>query len=354
MYRIKLTTLACAIAALCLAAAARIDARGQALINHRPQAPAQQPFRLERGGKVSVTNPSGDIIITGWDRDTIEVTARGEDSASPASIRVRGDSRSAIISIPAEVRRLGGQIDLDIKVPRYAEIESAESRHGDVSVSDVDGGVFISANNGDVIASRLGSLRVETRNGDVSARSIRNSLNVSSLNGDVISAEIGSSVEVKATSGDISISNAGADVRAYSASGDIHVTCAKSRVDASTASGTITLTGVGGDVEGTTASGSVVFRGPIRKGGRYSLKSLSGEVEMFIQPDPPGFTATLTTYRGEIETEFELKITTPFRGPVNRRVTGVYGDGQARIDLDSFSGTVRIVKANPEMLRGCQ
>jgi DUF4097 and DUF4098 domain-containing protein YvlB len=296
----------------------------------------------------------GGISITGWDQDTIEVTARVEELPDPLRLRTRGDSRSALISVPSEIRRLGGEVFLVVKLPRYAEIESAETRHGDLSVSDIEGAVFVSAAHGDVVASRLGSLRVETRNGDVNVREVKNSLTVRSLNGDVNSTEIGGSVEIAATSGDINVQNAGAGVRANSASGDIQVTCAKGRVEVNTASGSLTLSGIGGNVEGTTASGSVVFRGPIRPEGRYTLKSLSGEVEMFIQPDPPGFTATLTTYSGELETQFELKINSPMQGPINRRVTGVYGNGQAQLTLDSFSGTVRIVKGSPAMMKECK
>jgi DUF4097 and DUF4098 domain-containing protein YvlB len=268
-------------------------------------------------------------------------------------LRIRGDSRSAVIAVPAEARRFG-EVDLNVKVPRYAEIESAETSHGDVMVTDIEGSVYVSAIHGDVTASRVGAVRLETRNGDVYVRDVKNSLVVRSLNGDIDAADIGGSVEIAATSGDISVQNAGANVRANSASGDIKIICARDRVDVNTASGSIELTAIGGDAEGNTASGSVIFRGPIRKNGRYTLKSLSGEVEMHIQPDPPGFTAVLTTYSGEIETQFELKINTPFRGPVNRRITGVYGDGQTQLALDSFSGTVRIVKGDPALMKECK
>ncbi|HET9529085.1 MAG TPA: DUF4097 family beta strand repeat-containing protein [Blastocatellia bacterium] len=372
MNRRTVTLLAFTILAVCLMAAAQsTDAMGQTFINQRRQRvaprplppeptlpgqtdPGQEPFKLDRGGKVSVANPSGSITINGWDRDTIEVTATVEDRMGPVRLRIRGDSRSAIISVPPEIRRHSGEVSLNVNLPSYAEIESAETQHGDLSVTNIEGAVYVSATHGDVVAHRIGALRIETRNGDVNIRDVKNSLVVRSLNGDVVAADIGGSVEVAATSGDISVQNVGASLRANSASGDILVTCSKGRVDVNTASGSLTLTGIGGDVEGSTASGSVVFRGPIRPNGRYSLKSLSGEVEMYIQPDPPGFTAVLTTYSGELETEFELKINSPLHGPINRRVTGVYGNGQAQLALDSFSGIVKIAKASPASLKECK
>ena len=92
----------------------------------------------------------------------------------------------------------------------------------------------------------------------------------------------------------------------------------------------------------------------ISDNGRYRLKTISGEVELTMQPDPPGFTATLTTYTGEIATDFPLKVD-GIRGPQhNRKIIGVYGDGGAQILLDSFSGSVRIIKAAQGTLKECK
>jgi DUF4097 and DUF4098 domain-containing protein YvlB len=113
--------------------------------------------------------------------------------------------------------------------------------------------------------------------------------------------------------------------------------------------------GINGDVEANTGSGEVTFRGPIRADGRYRLKSLSGEVEMVIQENPPGFTATLVTYNGEVETVFPLKLKSPLKGSwINRRIEGEYGDGQARLALDSFNGAVRILKLGAESAKECK
>jgi hypothetical protein len=75
---------------------------------------------------------------------------------------------------------------------------------------------------------------------------------------------------------------------------------------------------------------------------------------MYVQPDPPGFTATLTTYSGELETDFPLKLDSPLQGPINRKMVGRYGDGQAQITLDSFSGASRIVKGTAATARECK
>ena len=49
-----------------------------------------------------------------------------------------------------------------------------------------------------------------------------------------------------------------------------------------------------------------------------------------------------------------LTVNAPLTGPINRRIVGVYKDGQAQVTLDSFSGTVSIVKAMAGTQTGCK
>jgi DUF4097 and DUF4098 domain-containing protein YvlB len=128
-------------------------------------------------------------------------------------------------------------------------------------------------------------------------------------------------------------------------SGDLRLECAKGRVEINTVSGSILLTGIGGDVEATSTSGDVRFAGSVRPSGRYRLKSFSGEVRMELPGSVLGFTANLSSYSGEIETDFALTVESPeHQGAVNRRLVGRYGDGQSQISMESFSGEIQLKK----------
>jgi hypothetical protein len=299
-------------------------------------------FKLERGGRVSIVNNAGQITVRGWDRDTIEASAIDDDSTS-LKVQITGDARRARVALSPE-RRYGAEVILRVFVPRWAEIESVEIHRGDVDVSDIEGAVSVTSSNGDVMASRTGSLKVSSRNGSIIAREVRGSFVGRNFSGDVQIIGASGAVDISCFSGDIIARNIAGAVALNSTSGDIQIECAKDRVDVTAVSGTVTLAGIGGDVDANTTSGDVIFQGPIRPSGRYRLKSLSGEVSMSVQSDAPGFTATLATYSGEIETAFPLKLDSPLQGPVNRRVIGRYGDGRAQISLDSFSGAARITK----------
>jgi hypothetical protein len=311
--------------------------------------------KLVRGGKVSISSRSGQIVVSGWDRDVVEASATGDSGPVPIETQTTGDPSRPRLLLTVSPRRYGRDAKLDVKVPRYADVETLEGYRGDIEVADVDGATLINAGNGDVKIMRVGSLKVSRRSGDVIVREVKGDLTARSFNGDVVVENVGGLVDVAATNGDLRVHNAGGDVRANSATGDVEVRCAKGRAEVSSASGSITLIEVGGDVDASTASADVIFRGPIRVGGSYRLKSLSGDVSMTIQPDVAGFTATLTTYSGGIDTDFPLKVESPVQGgPINRRITGTYGNGQAKLALDSFSGTVKIAKGSAAALKECK
>jgi hypothetical protein len=309
--------------------------------------------KLPRGGKIAISSRSGHIVVTGWNRDVVEATAIGIRGPAQVGTQTTGDPSKPRLLVTTTSREYGREIDVELKVPYYADIEMLAGSRGDVEISNIEGSVLIDPGEGDVHVTQAGSTKVSRRRGDIIAKEVKGDLTVRTFRGDIVADNVTGSIDIATTNGDLQIRNAGADVRANSATGEIAVQCAKGRVDASSASGSITMLGVGGDVEASTASGSVTFTGAI-KDGSYRMKTLSGEVTMTIQPDVSGFTATLTTYNGNIETAFPLKVESPLQGPINRRISGRYGDGRAKLSLDSFNGTVKVAKGNAATWKSCK
>lgn len=313
--------------------------------------------KIVQGTRIAVTSKAVNIRIIGIEGDTLQAAATSEAGAEPVATQVSGEaSRPRIlVFVPASGSRRARAVNLEVKIPRYAEVESVESTSGEIDVSDVDAPVAISSGTGTVRVSRIGSLKVNTRGGEIVAKEIKGDLIARSTHGDMTIENVSGAVDVAATNGNVVVRNAAGDVRANMATGDIDAYCVKGRAELNSASGSITIIGASGDVEATTASGEVTFKGSIRANGRYRLKSISGEVAMFIQPDAPGFTATLITYSGDIETAFPLKVETPLQGgPINRRISGRYGNGGTQITLDSFSGAVGLSKGSPAEWKQCK
>lgn len=307
---------------------------------------------------MGVTTRQGRVSITGWDKATLEATARSDQGSEQLVVEATGEGEAQKVSlyVPARARRAPiKELTIEVRVPRYAIIDSVESTTGDVMVANIDASVSVASGSGNVSLNQVQSGRVRARSGAIAGRDVKGDFFARSLSGPVVAERVAGAVDVSSNNGSIQVRNTEGNVRANAAAGDISVHCAKGRVDLSTANGSVVLVGIGGDVDATSASGSVLFTGPIRADGNYRLKSLSGEVEMAIQPDAPGFNATLITYSGDIETDFPIKMDGPFQGvPINRRVSGRYGKGGANVTLDSFSGTVKIGKATAAQLKECR
>jgi hypothetical protein len=375
-------------------------------------------IKCERGVKITVGNrTTGPIIVTGWDRDFIEASAVSDLGVEAVRVNLYPDPSGDRILVKAdyaesdvylarqaqeirayrrllrERRQLLGMADsesaqsvdrssqenqppvkadvpmpppappqiqdpypsyyfrpreifLEVKVPRQAEIDPIKVFRSQVLVSGVETPVVVDGEKSAIKLVRVGAAEVRTRSGDVEVE------------------DVAGLVDVITTSGAIVVRNAGSDVRALSLSGRIEIQCARGRVDVSNTDGPITLNGVSGDASATATYSHVRFSGPIRADGRYFLKSMSGAVEMEAPANGPGFTASLSSYRGGVETDFSLKTRQAATNkgnkgntdtsPVNRRLIGRYGNGQAQITLDSFDGKVRLGRMAAGALKDCR
>jgi len=148
----------------------------------------------------------------------------------------------------------------------------------------------------------------------------------SMVSGDVDVAGLGARVEVNSVSGDVAVRNVHANVSAHSVSGDA------------------TLEGVDGqEVDANTVSGDVAFTGPIRQAGRYTFRSVSGNLTLRVQGDLNAH-VSLNTVSGDIESDFPM--TLGGGGRFGRRnMDFTIGSGDARLELGTVSGDFRLQRA---------
>ena len=320
--------------------------------------PSPLTMKVARNARVAVTSQRVNIHISGVDGDTLEAVATSDDGPYPVKAQTSGDEANPkiLIYVPVTVvRRAAREIHLAIKLPRYVPIDAVESATGNIEVTGIEAPVAASTSNGTITVVRVASVKASTRHGEITAREIKGDAVARSSNGDLTFEDIGGAIDAAATNGSLNVRNAAGDLRANMTVGEVVAHCIKGRAEVNTVSGTIQLIGVGGDVEAVSTSGEVTFTGRIRNGGRYRLKSISGAIEMHIQSDAPGFTATLMTYNGDIDTAFPLKLENQASGgSINRRLVGRYGDGSAQLILDSFSGGVQLAKAKADALKTCK
>ena len=250
-------------------------------------------FAFSRTGIVDLTQISGDIIVTSWDRAEARIRAYAERG------RVRSGLSSSSLSLEVEsVRGRVGDSRVEVTVPVGVRV-IARSRSGDVSVKGTKGAVEAKSTSGDVeVGNATGRVVIESLSGDVRA---------SDLSGDI---------RAESTSGTIEIRGANGEVRAETTSGDVALLGVTSR-----------------SVTASTVSGEVEYDGTIDANGRYEFPENS--VAQF----------QVETFSGSLDTEFPLTLQSGQRSSSRpRRYEFKLGDGSARVTAESFSGDIVLVR----------
>jgi DUF4097 and DUF4098 domain-containing protein YvlB len=331
-----------------------------------------------RGVQLRVDNrTTGRITLHGWDRDVIEAratSARGDEVVivdkaeddGPLWVYLKADYAN-LNSDEAPTKQLERppvnsdgpiQVQLEVNVPRYIEIELIRVIHSDVEITGVETAIGITGSTSSITLKNVGSVVAQTGAGSIIIEDARGI------------------ADVKTSTGRIGIANSRGAVRAFSIAGPVEIRCVKGRVDVTTIEAAIELKSIDGDVDANATNSAVRFTGPLSDDARYYMKSMSGRVEFIIPADTRGFNATLTSYRGAVESDFSLgprpaRLITrpgadqglrpiiqprpgPLADPIRHRVAGRFGKVGPQITLDSFQGLVKLTKVARNSIEACK
>jgi DUF4097 and DUF4098 domain-containing protein YvlB len=177
-------------------------------------------FPLGAGGRLSLDNVNGDVVIEGWDRDevSVETVIRAETQASLDEVEVSIDADGDRIHIETvyperryEHHRQAAIVDYTIRMPRTARLDSVDLVNGSLSLSGLGGDV-----------------KAELVNGRATARDLAGNVELSTVNGslDVALTELaaGQAIELESVNGSLDLAvpgHADAEVRAETVHGRI-------------------------------------------------------------------------------------------------------------------------------------
>ncbi len=258
-------------------------------------------------GNVWIENVAGSVTVTAWDRAEVQVKGSYERRVREVEIDADGEGDVSIeVVVPDHMRGGGYEADLEIRVPKGASVE-VETVSASIDVEGVEG-----------------SLELESVSGAVDVRGPSAGVEAGTVSG---------SIEVR---GDI------AWVEAESVSGSVEITDTKDQVEASTTSGRIEIRGGDYDqVSCESVSGRILFEGGLRKDAQVDVESFSGTVVLRLPADLDA-DIEAETFSGSIDSDFGDPRRERF-GPGEWLSTTV-GKGSARIDVSSFSSSIRLEK----------
>jgi DUF4097 and DUF4098 domain-containing protein YvlB len=263
-------------------------------------AQTDQTVQVQKGTRLDLTSPAGDVLVKVWDRDAVHVEAEhstretvdiqpGPQTLSIRSRSARGPSRS---------------VDYTITAPAWMPI-SIKATYADVTLDGVGSDVSVETNGGDI--------RVTGGNGFVSLKSVQ---------GQVTLARSKGRVEVRSVNEGIFLSDISGDLMAETTNGSITL----DRIDSV-------------NVDLYTVNGNISYDGPIRDKGMYRLTTHNGQVAMPV-PENANMQLTVRTYSGSFRSTFPLKLDE--EQSRRKRFTLTLGNGSARVDLESFGGTIAL------------
>jgi hypothetical protein len=260
---------------------------------------------LAAGKRFYFQNVIGDIKVTGSSGRTVEVTG--------TRVRHRyGDPEE----VTMEVVELDNGVALCVRYPR-----SRGRRHGSDRESD----------EGSESKNPCSSNDEWNGNGDRNDTELNFTikvpagllLRIGTVSGDVVAQGLSGDLELRSVSGDVRLTGGeGPSISLETVSGDVEL-----------------LDGRAPEVYGHTVSGEVTFRGPILKDGSYEFGTTSGDIALTL-PDRPDAKLSAATFSGRFSSD--LPTTQDERRRNRHRYNATWGNGSARLDLESLSGDIRI------------
>ncbi len=267
----------------------------------RPQAAVDTLLSVGANATVEVDNMVGDITISTWDRSAVRVQATG-----PADVHF--DREESEVSVEAEmVPGHGRETDFTLTIPKDA----------DIHVHTVEGRISI-----------------EGTTGRIDAHSVKGLVRV---NGGRNAVEVGS------VEGGVELSGARGRIEAHSVNEFVALTDVIGDIEATTVNGPVTLERCDTrSLEASSVNGAIVFQGPIHSDGWYSMETHNGTIELTI-PQDASATISAFTYNGDFEADFPVTVTEAEPG---KTTTFRFGSGDARIELETFNGSIVLKRSN--------
>jgi hypothetical protein len=277
-------------------------------------------FNVNKGGTLNVSISSGDIRITTWDKNEVNIKIDSEDKEDINAIKASLEGNTVTVKNNYSYSwGWSGDVSLKISIPSDFNTEihtqsgdviqtgylkgtaTVFTAGGDIRVGDVSGRTTLKSNGGDITTGNVGSeLTLSTNGGDVRTGTVSGKLTVSTMGGSINVTKADKDLSLNTMGGDITVGNVGgtADVKTMGGSiglgkvsgsanmstygGDISLAGANGNIEATTFGGNIRLTNVTGSVNADTKSGDIYVELTPSGNSSNKIKTLNGNVVLYL------------------------------------------------------------------------
>jgi DUF4097 and DUF4098 domain-containing protein YvlB len=284
------------------------------------QALADTPINLTHpatpDARISVSNVKGQVTITAWDRNEVQVTGTLGEGAAPLAIE--GDNGDLEIKVKPKNDGSGGWFNwhgdnsmgattLDLHVPKAASLD-VDVVSAPLGIDGMDGGeISVNSVSGRVrVNARTPSLSVESVSGTIQQSGHAERADLQTVSGDVLAPALGSGADLQTVSGRIQAGG-----------------------------------GPWKKLDLSTVSGDVQLNGGLAEQGSIDVDSMSGDVQIQV---PASLSASIhaSSFSGDLRSDFG-QVSEHDHGP-GSELSAEVGGSKGRIHVETFSGDLRIRK----------
>lgn len=269
--------------------------------------PIDETRPLDARGEVQVSNLKGSIEVRTWDRNEVRITGSLGDGVERLEIGDGGRKLAVRARYPRNSRD-SEPTRLVLEIPRLASLD-VDSVAASVDVRGVAGA----------------ELEIDSVSGDVAAVGAPRKASIESVSGDLRLSLNSREVEIESVSGTVLLrGRIAGSVEAETVSGNIDIDTRGERLDR---------------LDASSVSGDARVRTGIAGGGRFRFESVSGDIELAL-PGDASARVEATTFSGDLDAPGADVVRKRY-GP-GASLEHHYGNGDGSIDIEAFSGSVRI------------
>ena len=269
--------------------------------------PINQRAAADPAGQVEISNVSGSVVVTGWDRAEVEVTGELGEGTERLEFSRSGKLTRVKVILPSRSSRVEST-DLVVKVPAAS------------------------------------SIAVNTVSADLTVRGLRGSQRLQSVSGDVETEAAAEDVECKTVSGNVRVGGSGQRglLTVTTVSGDASVTRVAGEVNGNTVSGNFTVSlGEASRSRLRSTSGDLGVRGRLATDARMDFESISGNVRLDLE-GPVSAEFDVSSFNGDIRNCFGPKPVRTSEYAPGSELRFREGQGGARVRIKTLNGDISV------------
>ena len=258
-------------------------------------------------GVVDISDVSGTIDVSGWDRAEVSVHAELSEGVERVDVTSEG-GRTVVKVVLAGAGSHHGEAHLHVRIPKNSELD-------------------VSAVSADVTSSGvLGVQRLSAVSGDVTAELAASDLELKTVSGDVKLKGHGEPARLRVTtvSGDVRVEHGGGDFEASTVSGEFTVSLDSAR-----------------SVRTRSTSGDLHFEGKLARDATFEASTVSGDLNVRASA-VGGFAYEVSSFSGDIGDCFDAKAERTSKYGPGKSLQGTRGEGAGHVRLKTMSGDVQL------------